>query len=525
MAKALLINPSHFPSYGGGKASALVPIYATLGLAAIAATARKRGHTIKILDMQWRPYDFRKLRDLILDFQPDFIGVTATTPLMNQARDISILAKDLGQELQKEIITVVGGPHSAALPFETLQESLFDVVCLDEGDYSFAELCDGFPFEEIRGIYYRDGSEIRSTPRRTIIADMDELPMPAWDLYDPEDYGKQRRGTRMLAKRPPVGVVEFSRGCVFRCDFCASKLTKGLGYRKKSPERCAAEVKRLYELGFREFMIADDIFTSDQKWATEVSNAIADLGLDMVWTCTTGIRVESADETLFRAMRRAGCYRVAFGFESGNDQVLRDFGKGGRASLEQGRTAVRASRDAGIEAFGFFLLGLSPDTEETMMDTINYARELPLDIIKFGITISFPGTKMFNEYAEKGLIRSYDWDEYFIYTDEALFAHPNLSYKTIQRFMQIAFKKALFLNPSFILRRIKNGLITGEFFWDIYFGLKTFSTPVVGKKFESLYYARDRWPEWDFRASPLRALEYQVFKKTDAGPVAGVAAE
>lgn len=94
-------------------------------------------------------------------------------------------------------------------------------------------------------------------------------------------------------------MAEFSRGCVFKCDFCASKITMALGYRKKSPERCAAEVKRMYELGFREFMLADDIFTSDQRWAVKVCEAIAATRVDMAWSCTNGIRVESADDELF----------------------------------------------------------------------------------------------------------------------------------------------------------------------------------------------------------------------------------
>ena len=143
-------------------------------------------------------------------------------------------------------------------------------------------------------------------------------------------------------------------------------------------------------LGWREFMLADDIFTSDHSWAVRVCNAISESGADVAWSCTNGIRVESADEELFNAMRKAGCYRVSFGFESGNDEILKSFGKGGKATVEQGKVAVRKARAAGIDTNGFFLLGLSPDTEESMLDTIEFARALELDMLKFGITIAFP---------------------------------------------------------------------------------------------------------------------------------------
>ena len=129
-----------------------------------------------------------------------------------------------------------------------------------------------------------------------------------------------------------------------------------LGYRKKSPERCAEEVKYLYDLGYREFMLADDIFTTDQKWAKQVCDTIYRKNVDMVWTCTNGIRVESADDELFRSLKRSKCYRVSFGFESGNDEVLKAFGKGGRATVDQARKAVKMARKAGIDTNGYFMV-------------------------------------------------------------------------------------------------------------------------------------------------------------------------
>lgn len=511
MTRVLLINPSYQGSYGGAKASIVNPIMPTLGLATIAAMALKRGHSVEILDLSARRYDPAEVAGRIRKDRPDIVGITATTPLMNQLRDISVLAKDISEN----IFVVGGGAHPSALPEETLLESRLDAVCVGESDLTFAELCDGGPLRSIPGIYFRDGDTISFTGTRPVIANLDELPFPAWELFQPADYIKV--ASRLLVRKPPATMAEFSRGCVFKCDFCASKVTMALGYRKKSPERCAEEVKRIYSLGFREMMLADDIFTSDQGWAVRVCEAIAAKKTDLAWSCTNGIRVESADDRLFQSMRKAGCYRVSFGFESGNDSVLKQFGKGGRATIQQGRTAVEMARNAGIDTSGFFLLGLSPDTEETMRDTIEFARRLPLDMLKFGITIAFPGTPMFSDYAAKGLVRSFDWDDYHIYTERPLFNHPTLSYDTVLSCVSRAYREAILLNPAYIARRLRRGMRTGEFFWDAYYFLKFVSMPATNRGHSIQYYASHRWPMCDFQKRSLRPVDYQVVKKRRNG--------
>lgn len=502
-AEVLLINLFYHGSYGSAKASIVNPIHPTLGLATIAATARERRHQVQILDMSWRQYDYEEIKSNLVRVKPDIVGITATTPLMNQLRDISVLVKDMSPSTQ----VIGGGAHPSALPAESIRESKLDAVLFGEADYTFADVCDGKPYNEIQGVYYRDGDKVLSTPPRPPIANLDDLPLPAWDLYDIEVY--RRHASRLLIRKPPATMAEFSRGCVFKCDFCASKITMALGYRKKSPERCADEAQLLYELGFREFMLADDIFTSDQNWAVNVCEAIQRRKIDIVWSCTNGIRVESANDRLFRALRAAGCYRVSFGFESGNDQVLKQFGKGGKASVEQGKRAVTLARKAGIDANGYFMLGLSPDTEETMKETIEFARRLPLDMLKFGTTIAFPGTPMFKEYLAKGLIRSFDWDDYHIYTGRPLFSHPRISDETIAKYMNLAYRVTIITNPEYIIRRVWRGIRTGEFFWDLYYFTKFIFMPTQAKAVPAKYYAAGRWPKCDFLQSPPQSVEYQ----------------
>jgi anaerobic magnesium-protoporphyrin IX monomethyl ester cyclase len=505
VSRALLINPSYAGSYGAAKAALTYPVYPTLGLTTIAAEALSRGHAVDILDLSYRPYDWDLVRSTIRALKPDIVGVTATTPLMNQLRDISVLCKDIS----RDILVVGGGAHISALPGESMNESRLDLALAGESDRTFGEICDGRDPRTVPGLYYRDGAgNIVHTGPRPLVENLDDLPMPAWHLYDPGEY--RNKISRILVRRRPATITEFSRGCVFKCDFCASKMTMGLGYRKKSPERCAEEVAVMARLGWREFMLADDIFTSDSDWAIRVSEAIIRKGAGIAWTCNNGIRVESADDRLFATMRRAGCYRVSFGFESGNDQVLKAFGKGGRASLEQGRVAVGTARAAGVETNGFFLLGLSADTEDTMRETIAFARSLELDILKFGITLPLPGTPMFHRYAAENRIRSFEWDDYHVHSAKPLFSHHALDHDTVQRYMKLAYRRAIAANPAFILRRIKRGVRTGEFVWDAFYFLKFLARPaVVDEGGRHHYYARDRWPRHDFGSRPPVVVGYQ----------------
>ena len=161
------------------------------------------------------------------------------------------------------------------------------------------------------------------------------------------------------------------------------------------------------------------------------------------------------------------------------------------------------------------MLGLSPDTEESMEDTIEFARSIPVDMMKFGIAIAFPGTAMFNNYIKKGLVRSFDWDQYFIYSEENLFAHEHLSYETILKYMKKAYRRCILFNPGFIIRRILRGIRTGEFFWDAYYATKFFLLPATNKENKSNYYALKRWPKWDFKARSPKPAQYQIVRKTN----------
>ena len=466
MARLLLINPSYVTTYGSTGGGLANPVYPVMGLAALAGEARRAGHQVEILDMSYTVYDPQLVIDAVRRFSPDVVGITATTPLANQMTDISYIIKNISSQIR----VIGGGPHATAVMEASMEQSLLDAVGYGEADQTIVDLMNTDDWRGVSGLIMRSSSELIVSDPQSPVEDLDNLAMPAWDLFPKEVY--ERHITRIMARRSPVSMVEFSRGCVFTCDFCASKNTVGFGYRKKSPERCAEELGVLVKLGYKEVVLADDIFTSDNNWAIQVCEEIIRRKIDITWTCSNGIRVDSANDELFAVMKRAGCYRVHFGFESGNDEVLKAFGKGGKATLDQGISAVKMARKAGLDTFGMYMIGLSSDTEKTMQDTINYSKVVPTDAMRFGITVPFPGTKMFKDLHARGKIKSFDWDDYTVYNEaNQIFDHPKIPWEVIKRTFRQAHLSS-YLNVAYIVRRLKKSLKELEILWDIWFFLK-----------------------------------------------------
>jgi radical SAM superfamily enzyme YgiQ (UPF0313 family) len=207
----------------------------------------------------------------------------------------------------------------------------------------------------------------------------------------------------------------------------------------------------MLDLGFKEIHISDDCFNTDMERAKEICRLIIKAGLKFPWSTISGIRVDKVDKELLSLMRKAGCYRVVFGLESGDERILKNINKG--ITLAQAAFAVKTAKEAGLEVLGYLMIGLPGETEESMRKTIDFALTLDLDIAKMAITVPLPSTPLYNEWLKEGFIKEAAWSKFNLNTIPVeLYDHPTLAWDKIEREYK-RFYRAFYLRPSYILKR------------------------------------------------------------------------
>jgi len=454
--KVLLVSPSQGRVYSGALTQAGLPHSPVLSLATVAAGLLRAGFPVRIFDFNRAKNLESEFRLVLREFVPDFVGTTFTTPLWAEAAWISGLVRE---EAPKAVL-LAGGPHASALPEETLRESDFSAAVTGEGDFSLAEFLRAGGRPGIPGIVCKNGEKIFFSGPRELIPNLDDLPLPAWELFEIQAY----RTSYLLARRNPTGWLETSRGCVQTCRYC-SKSVFGRRFRTKSPERVVEEMARMLKLGFREIHIADDNFCADSDRVLKICDLIGKSGLDLSWAPVTGVRVDCLDRELLAAMKRSGCYRIYVGVESGDQKVLDQNQKG--IELDEVRRVVRCCQELDLEIFGFFMLGLPGETEESLRETIRFARSLDFDLVKATFTIPIPGSELFAELQKGGRLKGKSWPDFNYYqVPSTIYDHPNLDWGTVQKYFG-RFYRGFYLNPRYVRKRLASALRNQSFFSDL----------------------------------------------------------
>jgi radical SAM superfamily enzyme YgiQ (UPF0313 family) len=461
MKKVLFLLASSRGIYSKAKVNVAVPERPSLTFATLAAPLLQKGHPVEVLDLNQVQDPQRALEKKLEDLEPDVVGITCTTPLVPEAREITVLVKGYNPST----LVVVGGPHPSAFPRETLIECGVDVVCQGEGDYAMPALVEGAPWASIPGITYRQDGHVVGNPQGKFIENLDALPLPAWKLFDLTKY----HTPRLSCRQNPVGTMETSRGCVFGCTYC-NKTVFGRTFRAKSVQRVVREMKYMLDQGFAEIHIMDDGFTTDLKRAKEICDLIVERGLQFPWALHNGIRVDRVDREFLDKARAAGCYEVTLGIETGDPEVLKRIEKG--TTLDQARQAVRWAKEAGLETLTYFMIGLPGETEESMKRTIDFALELDATYSKVSIFLPLPGTPLFQEFEEGGYLRSKEWAFYNQHDPSSVYEHPNLPWDKILHYYNLFYRR-YYLRPSFIWRRLKQNAFSLNLFYDAIDFLRT----------------------------------------------------
>lgn len=439
------------------------PSYPHMTLATLAGNLINK-HQVKIVDLDLYPNYQKVLFNAVRRFKPNIVASSAKTPEYFAVKDLMTKIKDK----YPKVVTIMGGVHVTVFPQEAAKEKCFDILAIGEGDKTISDILSAKKLSDVPGIAYRDNKskKIIFTKKRELIQDINELPYPAWNLFDLCKY----TNSRLSSRNNPVGHLETSRGCSYQCNFC-NKSIFGTYYRVKNVTRVVDEIEYMLKCGFREIHIIDDSFTQNIVRAKEICREIIKRKLKFSWSLINGVRVNLVDQEFFQLAKKAGCWQSGFGIESGDQRVLNRINK--KITLSQVKRAIKIAEIAGIDTFGFFIFGLSGDTIHSMQKTITFAKSLPLTTAKFGICIPYPGTPYFGELEKAGKIKTYDWSKYKIHqVDDPLFDHPTLTWNQIIYYRKKAFREFYF-RPSYAIKRLKRDIKMGDLFFDITYFIRS----------------------------------------------------
>lgn len=415
--------------------------WAPISLATIAAVLKKEGFTVKLNDCIVESIDFSSLKKIILSFRPDLVILNTATPSI--ISDLSV--SDLVQKINPSIKTAAFGIHVSALSEDSLKMNKnLDFVIRGEPEETAKQLIQRLrqnkSLANLPGISYRQGKKIIHNQDR-FIANLDSLPFPAWEEVKIENY-------RMPLSGKPFLLVGTGRGCPYNCLFCADKAYYGQRLRLRSPQKVVDEIEYDFKrFKVREFLFWAESFTLDRKFALEVCQEIIKRRLSIRFVVNS--RVDHVDRELLYLLKKAGCFMIGFGIESGSDRVLRLINK--KVTVSQIKKAVNLSKKAGLSVTGHFMLGYPGETKSEILKTIKLACMLPFDFAQFYCVVAFPGSDLYDLALKNKWIINKNWE--FFEQNFSVLDSVNLNANKVMSLRRFAYRK-FYLRPKIIFKTL-----------------------------------------------------------------------
>jgi radical SAM superfamily enzyme YgiQ (UPF0313 family) len=413
-----------------------------LGVLYLGATLKEAGYEVSVLDAAVKGWYYDKIEEWIKKENPDVLGISALTPNFTQGMEI---ARRVKMEMPETKI-VLGGYHATFMAEETLREFPFvDVVVRNEGEETLLDVLAAFKnkkkMNKIDGISYVHENKIVHNPKRKFAKHIDKIPIPDRSLVE-DEYANTLAGMSFTTGK--FTTIITSRGCPFRCTFCACTAFRGNMTSFRSPENVVDEIEQLIGQGYEDIGIVDDSFTLIRKRTEKLCELIKRRHLKFHWWC--GSRVDSASYELFSKMKEAGCEAVFFGFENANQRILDYYNK--RITPQQSIKAVRAAKKAKLNATGTFIVGAPIETKAEVINTLEFAKNLGLDGVGIGPLWAYPGTQIWDEIITKNPELHKYWKTGFMPVEVGMCEYSlewltNAIGKTIKEF---------YLNPLYIVR-------------------------------------------------------------------------
>ena len=453
----ILVKPgSQKELYGKLSALKLTAIEPPLWGALMAAYLRRLGYSVALLDAEVEGLSYSRTAERIRDANPLLAAITVsgTNPsasTMNMTGAGAILSHIV--ETAPKVKTLLMGLHPSALPARTMREEKVDFVCQGEGFNTIPKLIDALKAKSgrfpIEGIWYRDDGAIVANPRPALCRNLDELPMPAWDLLPMQRYRAHNwHCFDHINEREPYVAIYTSLGCPFRCSFCCINALFGKpGIRYRSSQKVVEEIDFLVSrYGVKNIKIMDEMFTMDEARVVELCDLIIGRGYDLnFWAYA---RVNTVTERMLAKMKEAGINWVAYGFESGSKRVLKDATKG--YEVEAVGKVVQMTHNLGIHICANFIFGLPEDDFDSMHETLKLMLDINAEWANIYAAMAFPGSKLHELAVEKKWPLPDSWKGYSQYAYESLPLPTNyLKSAQVLAFRDYAFD-TYYQNPRYL---------------------------------------------------------------------------
>jgi radical SAM superfamily enzyme YgiQ (UPF0313 family) len=410
-----------------------------LGLLYLGTALRSAGFDVTLLDCPKERFSFKDFKVFVEEGDYDVVGFRCYSRDHNYVNHhINIV-----RQVNPSTLILTGGPHPSALPeFVLSGMPNLDFAWKAEAEEGLPDLLSYFSehgreipenlLETVPGLVWRSPSTgLPVVNQPSFGKDVDSYGIPAWDLIDPESYP----GAIWDEYYP----ILTTRGCPYPCTYCNTPGLSGRKLRHRTVEHVIEELRLLKNrYGVRRFSIIDDEFTLNKHYATRFSEALIEADLDLKWDCPVGVRLDSLYPELLQVMEAAGCENLAVGIESGNQRIQELIKK--KVTVETIREkAAMISGCSDIQIVGYFMIGFLDETEEEIRDTIRLASELGLRRANFNVVIPIPGTALFDEVVEQGLLKveEINWDT--LTSDQIAFERRHLTGKRLLQLQQYAY--------------------------------------------------------------------------------------
>lgn len=415
----------------------------SLGLCYLAAVTRNKGYKTEIIDAVALKMRNEELAEKIVEKSPRFVGISAVTISAYNAGD---LAKRI-KEKNKNITVILGGVHITALPEETMEKFPdFDVGVIGEGEETIIELLGALANkkspESVKGLILRTAAGLKRTEKRPLIKNLDSLPLPAWDLL--HDLNTFYGSPAWSLQQGASGLLITSRGCSNACTYC-DRGCFGEYVRAHGAGYVMNMIGDLYHnYGIRQFRINDDNFLLFKPRLKTVCERLIKEGPKIKWSCFA--RADNIDEETLALMKKAGCWQISYGVETGS-QEIHDLEKK-NLTLEQIEKAIVLTKKAGIRTIGFAMIGHPKESLASIKATIAFSKKLPLDDFKIVYLVPYPSTPLYREAEKYGVLKK-DWRKMNAYT-EPCFIPYGLTKKDLIKWRKIIYRR-FYLRPKVII--------------------------------------------------------------------------